>query len=78
MTMTRTIADKLLDRTNMPFGKYKGVSPERIARYDPGYVLWLYNTLSPRRCSRALALDCEAAIQDAADDRFLDMNPADD
>lgn len=67
----RKALDKLLDRTRLQFGKYKGIAPEDIARSDPGYVLWLYNTVEPKRCSRDLALACEDAVNDADDaDRY--------
>lgn len=54
-------ADKMLDKTRLNFGKYK----ERC------YVLWLYNNVEPKRCSKDLALDCEDAVVDNDDpDRY--------
>lgn len=67
----RSNADKMLDRTRLSFGKYKNQSPEQIARVDPGYVVWLYDNIEPKRCSRDLALDCEDAVIDNEDvDRY--------
>jgi hypothetical protein len=64
-------ADKMLDKTRLSFGKHKGLCPEEIAKVDPGYVLWLYNNVEPKRCSKELALDCEDAVNDADDpDRY--------
>lgn len=34
-------------------------TPEEIAEHDPSYVVWMYDTVSPKRCSKTLALACE-------------------
>lgn len=67
-------ADKLLDKTYLNFGRYRGRSPEQIARIDPGYIVWLYDNVEPKRCSRELALDCESAVDDNEDADRYDPN----
>lgn len=56
------MSDLDLDLDNEPlrFGKYKGQTPEEIAEHDPGYIVWLYDTIKPRLCSKELALACES------------------
>lgn len=57
-----------LDTTPLTFGKYKGQTPEDVAELDPSYIVWLFDTVTPKRCSKALALACEDEIDD--DDHF--------
>lgn len=36
------------DTKPLGFGKYKGRTPDDIARYDPGYIVWMYETFVNR------------------------------
>ena len=52
------------DQTPLRFGKYKGSTPKEIAEFDPGYIVWLYDTIKPSVCSKALAQECEEEDDD--------------
>ena len=47
-----------IDDQPLAFGKHKGSTPNQILKYDPGYLMWLYETM--KRCSRSLYLDAES------------------
>lgn len=49
----------LLDKTPLTFGKYEGSTPEEIADLDPSYIVWMYENISPKKCTRELYLACE-------------------
>jgi hypothetical protein len=53
-----------LDTRLLNFGKYKGRTPESIARDDPSYIVWLWNTVHNPPVSRELMLACEMDLQD--------------
>lgn len=57
-----------LDTTPLTFGKHRGKTPEEIADEDPSYVVWLYENVKPRRCSRSLAVACEAETRELDED----------
>ena len=52
-----TIKD--LDETPLTFGKYKGDTPDEIAKKNPVYICWLYETIEPKKCSKLLYLSCD-------------------
>lgn len=56
-----TTKDELLDHTPLEFGKYKGRTPDQVADIDPSYVVWMWENVVPKRCSRILA---DACMQD--------------
>lgn len=47
------------DRTPLTFGKFKGNTPEEIAEIEPSYVVWMYDNVDKKLCSKALYLACE-------------------
>lgn len=51
-----------IDDQPLTFGKHKGSTPRQISESDPGYVVWLYETM--KRCSRDLYLDAELLVQE--------------
>lgn len=57
------------DKEVLTFGKYKGKTPEEVARIDPEYLAWAYNNITPKPCSRALYEDYE---QDSYEDGKMD------
>lgn len=58
-----------IDKTPLSFGKYVGLTPDEISEFDPGYVVWLYRTVSPRRCSAWLYEVClNEKVEDGDDD----------
>jgi hypothetical protein len=63
-------AQNLPDDRPMTFGKYKGRTPEEVAKEDPQYLMWLYeNASNVKPCSRDLYLAAEyaAAEEDVND-----------
>jgi len=50
---------KLLDDTELTFGKYKGETPNEIAEEDPQYLMWMYDTLNTKFCTKKLRDQCE-------------------
>lgn len=72
--MSYSKADELLDKTRLQFGKHRGKTPREVAAIDPEYVVWMHANVNPTPCSRDLALTCEDAVNDAADqDRDTDI-----
>lgn len=50
----------LLDKTPLTFGKHQGRTPEEIANGgDQSYIVWLYENVNPKKCSKELYLACE-------------------
>ncbi len=52
-------AFKLIDDTKLTFGKHSGSTPNEIADGDPNYIVWLYDNLDTKFCSRRLRQYCE-------------------
>ena len=53
-----------LDTTVLTFGKHKGKTPEQVSDIDPAYIVWLYDTLTPRRCTKSLYLACVELLEE--------------
>ena len=53
-----TEEDLILDKTLLTFGKYRGMTPDEVSEYDPSYVVWMYETIKPKRCSYFLYECC--------------------
>ena len=47
-----------LDKTPLTFGKYKGMTPDEVSEQDPSYVVWMYETIKPKKCSSFLYESC--------------------
>ena len=62
--------ENLLDRTPLTFGKHKGQTPEEVADTDPGYIVWLYENVEPRKVSRGLYVACVQEMEEVEDDHF--------
>lgn len=62
-----------IDTRPLQFGKYKGQCPNFIGDHDPGYIVWLYETVKPPACSLELYKACDMARlenqQEQEDDR---------
>lgn len=56
-----------LDTTPLTFGRYKGKTPEQIADLDPSYIVWMYENVKPKACSRSLWVACTDAMDEAED-----------
>ncbi len=55
---------KDIDEIPLTFGKHKGLTPDEVAEIDPEYIVWMYNTIEPKRCSKDLAIACEQGLED--------------
>ena len=53
-----TEEDLILDKTPLTFGKYKGMTPDELSEHDPSYVVWMYETIKPKKCSSFLYESC--------------------
>jgi len=63
----------LLNDTPLPFGKYNGKTPVEIAADDPGYIVWMYDTLDNKFCTKELRDVCEEAYnEDWVEEKDLD------
>jgi broad specificity phosphatase PhoE len=61
---------ELPDDRPMTFGKYKGRTPEEVAKEDPVWLMWAYeNASGPKPCSRELylAADYTASEEEVGD-----------
>lgn len=55
---------KLLDDTPLTFGKHKGEIPNEIAGYDAAYIVWLFDNLDTKYCTRKLRDICEEEVDE--------------
>lgn len=62
-----------IDAVPLGFGKYKGQTPNDIGNADPGYIVWLYENLESKVCSKELYKACEMDRESTVDDS---MKPA--
>lgn len=58
------------DDTPLTFGKYRGETPNEIAEKDGSYIVWLYDKINPKVCTKALALACEMDEREEDDRRY--------
>lgn len=58
-----------LDTSPLTIGKYKGMTPEEISEVDPSYIVWLYENVEPKKCSKDLYILCEDLIADLTGDQ---------
>lgn len=66
----------VLDHLVLGFGKYRSMSPSVIAEFDPSYIVWMYETISPRRCSEELYIGCRFDLQeDEANNELFPGDP---
>ncbi len=61
-----------LDNTPLRFGKHKGLTPEQVSEIDPHWIVWAYDTINPKICSKTLALECEDCERDNDDNDSLE------
>ena len=65
---TSTAEDIKLDHTPLPFGKYKGKTPDEVSEDDPGYIKWVYENIKPKKCSQWLYEVCVNQMTEDDDD----------
>lgn len=59
-----------LDDTPLTFGKYKGKTPNEIGDIQPSYLMWLYENIEPKVCSKDLYTACELDLQDGSANEY--------
>lgn len=47
---------EFLDTQPVDFGKHNGLTPEQICKDNPSYIVWMHDTIKPKRCSKKLYL----------------------
>lgn len=47
---------EFLDSQPVDFGKHRGKTPEEICAEDASYIVWMHDTIKPKRCSKKLYL----------------------
>ena len=57
-----------IDNDPMRFGKYKGETPMQIVEHDPQYIVWLYENITPKVCTKDLYQCAEMDSEDGADE----------
>lgn len=63
---TRTPID--VNAQPLRFGKYKGKTPNEIAKNDPSYIVWMWDKIKDPPVTRDLVLDCEHLVQEGRDE----------
>ena len=53
-----------IDSIPLSFGKYINQTPEQVAERDPQYILWMYDNIKPKPCTKQLRDYCEMDIRD--------------
>lgn len=53
-----------LDNTPLTFGKYKSHTPKEVSVIDPSYIVWMYDSVKPAKCSKELRNGCEWQIRE--------------
>jgi uncharacterized protein (DUF3820 family) len=56
-----------VDTIPLNFGKYEGKTPEEIAEIDEGYIVWMYDNVTPKYCTKELRDYCEMDIREQED-----------
>lgn len=60
-----------LDDTPLTFGKHQGKTPDEISEEDPSYIVWMWETVEVKHCSRGMYNYCKAQAGDKFDDPDL-------
>jgi hypothetical protein len=63
----------MLDATPLTFGKYKGKTPDQVCEGDPSYIVWMYENVDPKPCSKDLYEACMIDMSEQ-EDGWLDQN----
>lgn len=61
-----------IDELPLRFGKYKGRTPNEVARYNPGYIVWLWHNIANPPVTKLLVQACEDAVDEADEGDFAD------
>ena len=61
-----------IDETPLTFGKYKGQTPEQIAEENPSYLIWAYENLDNKPCTKLLYYACLHDEEEKGEGSYLD------
>lgn len=53
-----------IDTIPLSFGKYINRTPEEIAETDGQYIVWMYDNITPKKCTKQLRDYCEQDIRE--------------
>lgn len=48
----------------MTFGKHERETPNEIAKDNPSYIVWLFDNLDTKYCTKKLRDSCEGVIDE--------------
>lgn len=51
-----------LDHTPLNKGRYQDLTASQVAEKDPAYLVWAYESWTPKPCSDLLYRDCKADV----------------
>lgn len=57
-----------LDDSPLTFGKYKGKTPNEIGDYSPSYIVWMYDNIEQKHCTKDLRDLCEQDVREHEED----------
>lgn len=66
--MPKPILVNPIDDQPLTFGKHAGKTPMAVAEIDAAYVVWLYDTVKPPKCSKGLRDHCREALRALEED----------
>lgn len=77
-TPPMSAASLALDHTPLTFGKYIGQTPDEISENNPGYIVWLYDTVKNKpTCSKTLRDSCQTDSFYAKKEKAEEFKPLD-
>lgn len=63
-----------IDDRPLRFGKYKGRTPNQIAKHDESYIVWMFNNVDNPPCSKQLAEGCEMDMREMESESYFGMD----
>ena len=67
--MPKPILVNPIDNQPLTFGRYTGKTPKEVAELDAAYVVWMYDTIKPPKCSKGLRDHCREALVDLEEEK---------
>ena len=62
-----------IDDIPLTFGKYQGKTPDQIAEIDDQYIIWMYDNIEKKHCSKELRDSCEQDVRDREEGYYPDV-----
>ena len=63
-----------INDTPLTFGKYKGITPNEIAGYDPQYLVWAYENTKQKVCNKDLYESCCEDVMEYEAEKEYDLH----